>query len=69
MSGLPAAPFCYTLLSSAKPVAIFATVADTAAYGPRDLLRLSAAMALVSAGLVMGFCLFVWPLLGLPYVR
>ncbi|MCU1661522.1 MAG: transporter [Pseudonocardia sp.] len=69
MSGLPAAAFCYTLLSSAKPVAIFARVADTAAHDPRDLLRLSAARALVSAGLVMVFSLFVWPLLGLPYVR
>jgi hypothetical protein len=43
MSRLPAATFCYTLLSSAKPVAIFASLADTAAHGPRDLLRLSAA--------------------------
>jgi di/tricarboxylate transporter len=64
-----AAGFCHTLPSSAKPVAIFARVEESATYGPRDLLRLSAVLAPVSAGLVVVFSLFVWPLLGLPYVR
>lgn len=64
-----AAGFCHTLPSSAKPVAIFARVEDTATFEPRDLLRLSAVLAPVSAGLVVVFSLFVWPLLGLPYLQ
>jgi di/tricarboxylate transporter len=61
-----AAGFCHTLPSSAKPVALFAKVEDTETYAPRDLLRLSAVLAPVSAGLVLLFSVAVWPLLGLP---
>ncbi len=61
-----AAGFCHTLPSSAKPVALFAKVEDTETYSPRDLLRLSAVLAPVSAGLVLLFSVAVWPLLGLP---
>jgi solute carrier family 13 (sodium-dependent dicarboxylate transporter), member 2/3/5 len=61
-----AAGFCHTLPSSAKPVALFAKVEDTETYSPRDLLRLSAVLAPVSAGLVLLFSVAIWPLLGLP---
>lgn len=56
-----AAGFCHTLPSSAKPVAIFA---DN--FARADLLRLSAFLAPLSALLVLGFALTVWPYLGLP---
>ena len=56
-----AAGFCHTLPSSAKPVALF-----SAGYAPRDLLKLSAALGPVLAGLVLLFATQVWPLLGLP---
>ncbi|MFS8098924.1 anion permease [Lentzea alba] len=56
-----AAGFCHTLTSSAKPVALFSD-----AYRPRDLLKLSALLAPVTAGLVFGFAVLVWPHLGLP---
>lgn len=56
-----AAGFCHTLTSSAKPVALFAH-----AYRPKDLLRLSAVLAPVTALLVFGFAVLVWPHLGMP---
>ena len=61
-----AAGFCHTLPSSAKPVALFSKVEDVQTYAPRDLLRLSAVLAPVSALLVLLFSFVVWPLLGLP---
>jgi anion transporter len=61
-----AAGFCHTLPSSAKPVAIFArTPAGVPSYTRTDLLRLAAVLAPLSAALVLGFALFVWPHLGL----
>jgi solute carrier family 13 (sodium-dependent dicarboxylate transporter), member 2/3/5 len=60
-----AAGFCHTLPSSAKPVAIFAT-AGVPTFTPPDLLRLSAFLAPLTAGLVFGFATVVWPHLGLP---
>lgn len=54
-------------LSPAIGVALFAKVEGTTTYRPKDLLRLSAVLAPISAGLVLLFSLVVWPLLGLPY--
>lgn len=61
-----AAGFCHTLASSAKPVAMFARIDDVTTYDARDLLRLSAWLAPLTAVLVLGCSLFVWPHLGLP---
>ncbi|MET9552230.1 SLC13 family permease [Streptomyces sp. NPDC006645] len=61
-----AAGFCHTLPASAKPVALFADVPGTPTYTPRDLLRLSALLAPLTAALVLLFALAVWPLLGVP---
>ncbi|WP_309648992.1 SLC13 family permease [Nocardioides sp.] len=60
-----AAGFCHTLPASAKPVALFARVEEVETFAPRDLLRLSAVLAPVTAGLVLLFSLLVWPVLGL----
>ncbi|CAM5268096.1 hypothetical protein SCALM49S_05040 [Streptomyces californicus] len=49
-----------------QPVALFADVPDTPTYTPRDLLRLSAFLAPLTAALVLLFALAVWPLLGVP---
>ncbi|MFB9965834.1 SLC13 family permease [Sinosporangium siamense] len=61
-----AAGFCHTLPSSAKPVAMFAAVEDVTTYRRSDLLKLSLFLAPLTAALVLGFALYVWPLLGLP---
>lgn len=61
-----AAGFCHTLTSSAKPVAMFARIDDVTTYDAGDLLRLSAWLAPLTAALVLGCSLFVWPHLGLP---
>ncbi|WP_053606638.1 SLC13 family permease [Streptomyces sp. MMG1522] len=66
LASTAAAGFCHTLPSSAKPVALFADVPDTPTYTPRDLLRLSAFLAPLTAALVLLFALAVWPLLGVP---
>lgn len=61
-----AAGFCHTLPSSAKPVAIFARAPDgVPTFTRTDLLRLSVPLAPLSAALVAGFALTVWPLFGL----
>ncbi|TDC27741.1 SLC13 family permease [Streptomyces sp. 8K308] len=64
LASTAAAGFCHTLPASAKPVALFADVPDAPTYTPRDLLRLSAVLAPLTAGLVLLFALAVWPLLG-----
>ena len=61
-----AAGFCHTLSSSAKPVAMFARIDEVTTFDARDLLRLSAWLAPLTAALVLGCSLFVWPQLGLP---
>ncbi|WP_326690905.1 MULTISPECIES: SLC13 family permease [unclassified Streptomyces] len=70
LASTAAAGFCHTLPASAKPVALFAEVpgapAHTPTYTPRDLLRLSAVLAPLTALLVLAFALAVWPLLGVP---
>ncbi|WP_432077909.1 SLC13 family permease [Streptomyces sp. YPW6] len=66
LASTAAAGFCHTLPSSAKPVALFADVPGTPTYTPRDLLRLSALLAPLTAALVLAFALVVWPLLGVP---
>ncbi|MFG3493718.1 SLC13 family permease [Streptomyces sp. NPDC047928] len=67
LASTAAAGFCHTLPASAKPVALFADVPDgVPTYTPRDLLRLSAVLAPLTAALVLFFALTVWPLLGVP---
>ncbi|SDH74640.1 anion transporter [Sinosporangium album] len=61
-----AAGFCHTLPSSAKPVAMFAAVEGVTTYRRSDLLKISVFLAPLIAALVMGFALYIWPLLGLP---
>ncbi|MEW2525856.1 SLC13 family permease [Streptomyces sp. NPDC047071] len=69
LASTAAAGFCHTLPASAKPVTLFAEVPDTPTYTPRDLLRLSAVLAPLTAALVLLFALAVWPLLGVPVSR
>ncbi|MFG3255924.1 SLC13 family permease [Streptomyces sp. NPDC048172] len=64
LASTAAAGFCHTLPASAKPVALFADIPDTPTYTPRDLLRLSAVLAPLTAALVLLFAVAVWPLLG-----
>ncbi|MEU6109536.1 SLC13 family permease [Streptomyces albidoflavus] len=66
LASTAAAGFCHTLPASAKPVTLFAGIPDTPTYTPRDLLRLSALLAPLTALLVLAFALAVWPLLGVP---
>ncbi|MBA0050277.1 SLC13 family permease [Streptomyces sp. AJS327] len=66
LASTAAAGFCHTLPASAKPVALFSDVPGVTTYTPRDLLRLSALLAPLTAGLVLLFALTVWPLLGVP---
>ncbi|MFF2776354.1 SLC13 family permease [Streptomyces sp. NPDC058052] len=67
LASTAAAGFCQTLPASAKPVALFAEPPDgVPTFTPRDLLRLSAVLAPLSAALVLFFALVVWPPLGVP---
>ncbi|MBC9712293.1 anion permease [Streptomyces sp. TRM66268-LWL] len=66
LASTAAAGFCHTLPASAKPVTLFADIPGTPTYSPRDLLRLSAVLAPLTAALVLLFALAVWPLLGVP---
>ncbi|MFF9041367.1 SLC13 family permease [Streptomyces sp. NPDC014892] len=68
LASTAAAGFCHTLPASAKPVALFADLPGTPAYTPRDLLRLSAVLAPLTAALVVLFAVAVWPLVGVPLV-
>lgn len=52
--------FCQTLMSSAKPVAIFG-LQDSAGFTQGDLLRLAAPLGIAKIGLLVGFAVFVWP--------
>ncbi|MBQ1087849.1 SLC13 family permease [Streptomyces sp. B93] len=66
LASTAAAGFCHTLPASAKPVALFAELPGTPTYTPRDLLRLSAVLAPLTAALVLFFAVAVWPPLGVP---
>ncbi|MFB6936715.1 SLC13 family permease [Streptomyces sp. HUAS 31] len=66
LASTAAAGFCHTLPASAKPVALFSDLTGTPTYTPRDLLRLSAVLAPLTAALVLLFAVAVWPLLGVP---
>ncbi|MGW6274041.1 SLC13 family permease [Streptomyces sp. NPDC055060] len=66
LASTAAAGFCHTLPASAKPVTLFADIPGTPTYTPRDLLRLSAALAPLTAALVLLFAVAFWPLLGVP---
>ncbi|MDO4681712.1 MAG: SLC13 family permease [Lautropia sp.] len=61
-----AAGFCHTMSSSAKPMALFSKIEDTETYTARDLLRLSAWLAPISALLVLLFAFVIWPMQGMP---
>jgi anion transporter len=69
LASTAAAGFCLTLPSSAKPVALFHRIEGVPTYTPRDLLRVSAVLGPLTAVLVLGFALYVWPILGLPPTR
>ncbi|CAL9419875.1 SLC13 family permease [Streptomyces sp. SID6013] len=69
LASTAAAGFCHTLPASAKPVTLFADVPGVPTYTPRDLLRLSAVLAPLTAALVLFFAAAVWPLLGVPVTR
>ncbi|QEU89197.1 SLC13 family permease [Streptomyces viridosporus T7A] len=69
LASTAAAGFCHTLPASAKPVTLFAEIPGTPTYTPRDLLRLSAVLAPLTAALVLLFAVVVWPLLGVPVTR
>ncbi|GAB2740368.1 SLC13 family permease [Streptomyces bullii] len=69
LASTAAAGFCHTLPASAKPVTLFSQIPGTPTYTPRDLLRLSAFLAPLTAGLVLLFAVAVWPLLGVPLTR
>ncbi|MEV2249120.1 SLC13 family permease [Streptomyces sp. NPDC050147] len=66
LASTAAAGFCHTLPASAKPVTLFAEIPGTPTYTPRDLLRLSAVLAPLTAALVLLFAVALWPLLGVP---
>lgn len=67
LASTAAAGFCHTLPASAKPVALFCDLPNgIPTYTTRDLLRLSAVVAPLTAALVLLFALVVWPLLGVP---
>ncbi|WP_190135588.1 SLC13 family permease [Streptomyces longispororuber] len=69
LASTAAAGFCHTLPASAKPVTLYAEVPGVPTYTARDLLRLSAVLAPLTAALVLLFALAVWPLLGVPVTR
>lgn len=69
LASTAAAGFCHTLPASAKPVTVFAQLPGTPTYTPRDLLRLSAVLAPLTAVLVLSFAVAVWPLLGVSVTR
>ncbi|MFE6595748.1 SLC13 family permease [Streptomyces sp. NPDC057781] len=69
LASTAAAGFCHTLPASAKPVTLFSDTPGTPTYTPRDLLRLSAVLAPLTAALVLFFAAAVWPLLGVPVTR
>ncbi|MEV0524766.1 SLC13 family permease [Streptomyces sp. NPDC050439] len=66
LASTAAAGFCHTLPASAKPVTLFADIPGTPTYTRRDLLRLSAVLAPLTAALVLLFAVALWPLLGVP---
>ncbi|MEU5978619.1 SLC13 family permease [Streptomyces sp. NPDC047315] len=66
LASTAAAGFCHTLPASAKPVTLFADIPDVPTYTPRDLLKMSAVLAPLTAALVLLFAVAVWPLLGVP---
>lgn len=69
LASTAAAGFCHTLPASAKPVTLFSDLPGTPTYAPRDLLRLSAVLAPLTAGLLLLFAVAVWPVLGVPVTR
>lgn len=60
-----ASGFCQTLMVSAKPVALFGTMAPRP-FGQADLLRLAMVLVVPFMVLLVVFATLVWPLQGLP---
>lgn len=52
--------FCQTLMTSAKPVAIFAN-SEGETFTQRDLFRLAIPLLPIKAAIIAAFALFVWP--------
>lgn len=52
--------FCQTLMSSAKPVAIYG-LREEVGFTQADLLRLALPLGLVKTALLVGFAVLVWP--------
>ncbi|MFF0734963.1 SLC13 family permease [Streptomyces chartreusis] len=69
LASTAAAGFCHTLPASAKPVTLFSDLPGMPTYTPRDLLRLSAVLAPLTAAVVLLFAVVVWPVLGVPVTR
>ncbi|MDC0772114.1 SLC13 family permease [Streptomyces sp. HD] len=69
LASTAAAGFCHTLPASAKPVTLFSDLPGTPTYTPRDLLRLSAVLAPLTAAVVLLFAVALWPVLGVPVTR
>ncbi|QDY80823.1 SLC13 family permease [Streptomyces qinzhouensis] len=66
LASTAAAGFCHTLPASAKPVTLYSDIPGIPTYAPRDLLRMSAVLAPLTAALVLLFAVAVWPLVGVP---
>lgn len=54
--------FCQTLMASAKPVVLYGNL-ERKTFAQSDLFRLSIPLAPVMFALLVGFALYVWPLL------
>lgn len=66
LASTAAAGFCLTLTSSAKPVAMFASVPGVATFERASLLALAAATAPIVVGVVLLAAVWLWPALGVP---
>lgn len=61
-----AAGFCHTLISSAKPIAIFNKTETHSMFNSEDLLKLSVYLAPIMFVLLLIFSFVIWPLMGMP---
>ncbi|MFC7430632.1 MULTISPECIES: SLC13 family permease [unclassified Agrococcus] len=66
LASTAAAGFCLTLTSSAKPVAMFASVAGVQSFDRASLLALAAMTAPVVVGTTLLAAAWLWPALGVP---
>lgn len=66
LASTAAAGFCLTLTSSAKPVAMFASVDGVQSFDRASLLALAAMTAPVVVGVTLLAAAWLWPALGVP---